>query len=178
MRKIVLICGSIAGVIIATVVLISMAIIKESDLNTSMMIGYATMLLAFSLIYVGVKNYRDKHSDGFISFGKAFRMGLYISLVASTIYVAIWLVDYYFFVPDYMDKYAAAVLEQARAEGASQLVLNETAAEMASYKEMYKNPVMVVLFTYLEILPVGVVVSLISALLLKRKGGNQVQAAV
>ncbi len=143
-----------------------------------MILSYATMLLAFSLVYVGIKNYRDKHKNGIISFGKAFKIGLYISLIASTIYVIVWLVDYYIFIPDFMDKYTTAVLNQTKAEGASQLDLDKKAAEMASYKEMYKNPLMVVLFTYAEILPVGLIVTLISALLLKRKNTNRIQPAL
>ena len=68
-----------------------------------------------------------------------------------------------------MDKYTAHVLKEASREGASQAVLDEKSAEMRSYKEMYQSPIMVILLTYTEILPVGLVVSLISALILKRK---------
>jgi len=179
MRKIVLVCGFIAGLIVAAMMLISIAICyRTGNFEGNMILGYATMLLAFSLVYVGIKNYRDKHNNGIISFGKAFKIGLYISLVASTIYVIAWLVDYYIFIPDFMDKYTTAVLNQTKAEGASQLDLDKKAAEMASFKEMYKNPLMVVLFTYSEILPVGLIVTLISALLLKRKNTNRIQTAL
>ena len=169
MKKNILICGLISGIIVATfMVSVSMACYKNDDFESSMVLGYASMILAFSLIFVGVKNYRDKFNNGVVSFGKAFKIGLYISLIASTIYVVVWLVEYYLFIPDFMDKYTAHVMKEATREGASQAVLNEKSAEMSSYKEMYQNPVMVVLLTYTEILPVGLVVSLISALILKR----------
>ena len=90
-------------------------------------------------------------------------------MIASTIYVLAWLVDYYLFVPDFMDKYAAFVLKEAKADGLSASEITEKTNEMESYKEMYKNPLLVVLLTYAEILPVGLIVSLISALILKRK---------
>jgi small basic protein len=159
--------------------MIMMAICYQTgNVEGNMILGYATMLLAFSLIYVGIKTYRDKHNNGIISFGKAFKIGLYISLIASTIYVIVWLVDYHIFIPDFMDKYTTAVLAQTKAEGASRLELDKKAAEMAFFKEMYKNPLMIVLFTYAEILPVGLLVTLISALLLKRKGTKRVQPAI
>ncbi len=178
MRKIVLVCGLIAGLIVAAMMVITIAICyRTGNFEGNMILGYVTMLLAFSLVYVGIKNYRDKHNNGIISFGNAFKIGLYISLIASTIYVIVWLVDYYVFIPDFMDKYTTAILDQTKAGGASQVDLDKKAAEMASYREMYKNPLLVVLFTYIEILPVGLLVTLISALLLKRKKTNQIQPA-
>jgi len=170
MKKNILICGLISGIIVATfMVSVSMACYKNDDFESSMVLGYASMILAFSLVFVGIKNYRDKFNNGIVSFGKAFKIGLYITLIASTIYVVVWLVEYYLFIPDFMDKYTAHVLKEASREGASQAVLDEKSAEMRSYKEMYQSPIMVILLTYTEILPVGLVVSLISALILKRK---------
>jgi hypothetical protein len=84
-------------------------------------------------------------------------------------YVIAWTIDYYLFVPDFMDKYTAHMIQQTRAGGASQVEIDGKISEMARFKEMYKNPLMVVLFTYAEILPLGLIVSAISALLLKRK---------
>jgi hypothetical protein len=127
------------------------------------------MVVAFAFMFVGIKNFRDKYNGGVVSFGKAFRIGLYIALIASTMYVLVWLVEYYFFVPDFMEKYTACTMRDARASGASEAELTEKAAEMAKFTEMYKNPVWVVLITYAEILPVGLLIALISALILKRK---------
>lgn len=170
MKKIVIVCGLISGSIVA-IMMVTMiaACYRNADFEGNVFLGYATMLIAFSLIFVGIKNYRDKYNNGVISFGKAFKIGLFISLIAGTVYVVVWLVDYYLFVPDFMDKYTTYVLKQATADGASQLELNSKATEMEDFKQMYKSPLMVVLFTYFEILPVGLVVTLISALLLKRK---------
>ena len=169
MKKIVIVFGLIAGIIVSAMMLLSIAkCYNSSDFEGSMLIGYASMLLAFSFIFVGIKSFRDKHNEGIISFGKAFRIGLLISLIASTLYVIVWLVDYYLFVPDFMDKYAAHMLAEAKRNGASAAELAVQNSEMADYKEMYKNPFYVVLLTYSEILPVGLVVSLICALILKR----------
>ncbi len=178
MKKIVLVCGLIAGFIVSIVMVISMAILHHTGkYEGSMLLGYATMLVAFSLVFVGIKNYRDKYNNGMISFGKAFRIGLYISLIASTMYVAAWALEYNLFIPDYMNRYVSHVLQQAKSGGASQAEMNKQVAQMEGYKEMYKNPLLFVLLTYLEILPVGLLVTLICALLLKRKMQSQPIAA-
>ncbi len=170
MKKIVLVCGLIAGAIVAAVMLIGIAICyRTNSFEGSIVVGYAGMLLAFSLIFVGIKSHRDKYNNGVISFGKAFRTGLYICLIASTVYVVVWMIAYYFFVPDFMDKYTEALMNKTKAEGASQAELNKQAMEMEGYKKMYQNPLMVILLTYAEIIPVGLVVTLISALFLKKR---------
>jgi len=161
-----LISGLILGLFISTFNWLST---KHDDLADSYIIGYAAMIIAFSFIFVGVKNFRDKYNGGVVSFGKAFRIGLGIALIGSTIYVLAWVIDYYVFIPDFMDRYAARIIKQAQDSGASQAVLNQKIAEANSMKELYKSPVWVVLFTYLEALPVGVVISLLAALILKRR---------
>ncbi|MCE7064862.1 DUF4199 domain-containing protein [Dyadobacter sp. CY326] len=177
MKKTILVCGLIAGIIVSVFMVTSAAMCyKSEDFDGSIVLGYASMLLAFSLIFVGVKNYRDKFSNGNVSFGKAFTIGLYITLIASTVYVIVWLFDYYIFVPDFMEKYAAHVIRQSQAEGLTGAEMQQKVAEMDGYKEMYKSPIMIILFTYLEILPVGLVVSLLSALILKRTPTQQMSA--
>jgi hypothetical protein len=169
MKKNVLIFGLIAGAIVSTFMAVSMSICsKDESYSHNMVLGYSAMILSFSLIFVGVKNFRDKYNGALITFGKAFRIGLYVTLIASTMYVAVWLVEYYMFIPDFMEKYTAHILREARAGGVNQLELDKKAAEMASYRELYKNPIFVVLLTYLEILPVGLIISLITALFLRR----------
>ena len=170
MKKIVIVNGLIAGAIVAAMFLITMGLYhKDGNFDGGMWVGYASMLLAFSLIFVAIIRYRDKYNNGVVSFGKAFRIGLYITLIASTIYVVTWLVDYYVFIPDFADKYAAAILEKLKAGGATATEIAKQTKEMDSFKEMYKNPLMVVLFTYIEILPVGLLLTLIASLILKRK---------
>lgn len=149
---------------------------SSGNFEGNMLLGYASMILAFSLMFVGVKNYRDKYNGGIISFGKAFRIGLYITLVASTLYVLVWLVDYYVFIPDFMDKYSAHVINKAQNSGASANEIAAKTKEINTMKEMYNTPLMVVLLTYMEIFPVGLIISIISALILKRKPNGSVVA--
>lgn len=170
MKRIILICGLIAGLIASSTMVYSMILCYRSNkFEGNMLLGYASMLIAFSMIFVGIRSYRNKYNQGVISFGKAFRIGLFIALVASSIYVTVWLIDYYVFIPDFMDKYTTHILNQAKSSGATEAEMATKTKEMAMYTDMYKNPLFVILLTYAEILPVGLIVSLISALILKRK---------
>lgn len=170
MKKIVIVCGSIAGLIVSAMLAITVTMSNRSgNVEGGMLLGYATMVIAFSLIFVGIRNYRDKYNSGIISFGKAFKTGLLITLVASTIYVIVWLISYYFFIPDYGEKYAAHMLDKLKADGASQAEIVKQTKEMNSFNKMYKNPFFNALITYTEIIPVGLLISLISSLILKRK---------
>jgi len=173
MKKNIIIYGLIAGIIVSILMLFSINYIShvdgKVDYNTSLLIGYASMLIAFSLVYVGIRNYRDKYNGGVISFGKAFKIGIMIVLIASSIYVVAWLIDYFFFVPDFMEKFSAQELDKLKASGASQAEIDNETIKMANMVKMYKNPFFNALMTYVEILPVGLVVTLISSLILKRK---------
>ena len=150
----------------------------DIDIKNGMVYGYTLMILGFAFIFVGTKITRDKYNDGEISFGKAFRVGLYITLIASTIYVIVWMIDYHFFIPDFAEKYSAHVLEGLKASGASQAEITRQTTEMAKFNEMYKNPFFNALLTYSEIVPVGLIISLISAWILKRKAKERFSAAV
>jgi hypothetical protein len=165
MKKLVLIYGLIAG-FITSIGFLTMG--DEMDFDKGMIYGFASMILAFSLIFVATIQYR-KQNGGTLTFGKAFLIGLYISLIASTVYVGLWLITYYNFHPDFMEKYSACVIDKLKAEGATQAIIDAKTAEMEQMKVYYKNPLYVILMTYSEILPLSLVVSLISAAVLKRK---------
>jgi hypothetical protein len=173
MKKNIIIYGLIAGIVVSILMLFitNYASYCEGnvDYGTSMLIGYASMLIAFSLVFVGIRNYRDKYNNGVISFGKAFKIGSMIVLIASTIYVLAWLIDYYFFIPDFAEKYSAHTLGELKASGASQIEIDKQTKEMANFVRMFKNPFFNAMMTYVEILPVGLIVALISSLILKRK---------
>jgi hypothetical protein len=173
MKKNIWVHGFIAGLIVSALMLSSVNYLSHCegnvDYNQSLLIGYASMLLAFSLVFVGIRNYRDKYNGGVISFGKAFKVGFLIVLLASTIYVIAWMIDFFIFIPDFMDKYSSQMIEELRANGASESEIEKQTREMADFAVMYKNPFFNAIMTYIEILPVGLVVTLISSLILKRK---------
>ncbi|MDB5088516.1 MAG: hypothetical protein JWR09_2510 [Mucilaginibacter sp.] len=170
MEKIIWVCGVIAGVISVTWGVAGEALVSDSlSLSTRMIFGYATMILGFSLIFVAIKNYRDNHNSGQITFGKALGIGLLITLIASTVYVVVWMIDFKYFVPDYGEKYQAQAIAEMKASGASAAEIKKQGAEMAATFAKYKTSFTFrAMFTYLEIAPVGIVISLIAALILKK----------
>ena len=169
MKSTILKYGLIGGALVTTVMLTGMLYcMSTGKYEGSMILGYASMILAFSFIFVAVKHVRDKQSGGSISFGKAFKVALMITLVTSTVYVVSWLICYYCFIPDFMEQYSSTMMAKAQASGMNATQLAEKSAEMKTYVDLYKNPLFVILFTYIEILPVGLLVSLIAALVLKR----------
>ena len=168
MKKIVWSYGLPAGLI--SLLGYALTTITGADhMMLSMIYGFASMILGFSLIFVAVKKYRETIGAGTITFGKAFLIGLYIVLIASTIYVVAWLIYYYNFFPDFPQKYAAMSLEQMRENGASAAEIAKTQAEMDEFIISYQNPLFVTVMTYVEILTVGLPIALLSAALLKRK---------
>ncbi|ELR71960.1 hypothetical protein C900_01955 [Fulvivirga imtechensis AK7] len=138
---------------------------NNPEFKSNDLLGYVVMVVIFSLIFVGIRNYRNKDLGGTISFRKAFKTGFFIALVASTVYVVVWLFYYYLFVPDFIEKYTAHVLHQCTSEAE---IATKT-EEMENFGKMYESPFFVILITYAEVLPVGVIVALVSSIILKRK---------
>lgn len=175
MKRTILVFGTIAGVIISTFMGISMAVMGCSGGDTgggngSMIIGFSAMIVSFSFIFVGVKNYRDKQNGGTVTFGKAFLLGLMIALVASTLYVITWAIEFHYFMPDFLDKYFATQVKELHASGKSGAEFDEALKSLESMSYNYKNNIFFfAMYTYMEILPIGILIALISALILKRK---------
>jgi len=170
MKRIVLIYGSILGLLLS-INLVCMVYLcyTDPDFQPNMILGFAVMLAMFSLVPFGIKSYRNNELHGAISIGKAFSTGALIAFVGSTIYVIVWLIAYYVYVPDFMDKYTMQELSNAIKSGASLQDIARIKKETDNYKELYKSPIWVVILTYIEVLPLGLVVAFISALVLKRK---------
>jgi len=170
MKKIVFVCGLIGG-LITTVWMVVLSIIYRThgEIDHGEIYGYGSMILAFSLIYVGVRNFRNKYNNGAISFGKAFRIGLYITLIASTIYVGTWQVIYYGYARDFGKVYEESTLAKLKVSGVSEEAYARKKAEMDGWVKLYDMPAYNIGMTYMEILPVGLLVSLITAVILKKK---------
>jgi hypothetical protein len=177
MRKVVLTFGLIGGAILAAMMLVAFPFQEQIGFDNGVYVGYTTMVLAFLMVYFGVQSYRDNVAGGSITFGRAFNVGLLISLVIIVCYVVTWEVMYYGFMPDFLDQYAAYALEKARLSGASAEAIAAQAKEMQEFGEMYKNPLVNIAFTLLEPLPVALVFTLLTAGIVSRKQTTQVAGA-
>jgi hypothetical protein len=171
MKKIILINGLIAGAICGGMLLTTQPLFESGALNpdSGMYVGYATMVIAFSLIFFGIKQYRDQQPTQSVSFGKAFRVGLFITIVSSLVYAVTWEVYYSQKGEEFMEFYTKCYIDNLKSDGATEAELLAGKEQMASMNEYYKNPLIRFTMTLFEIFPVGLIVSLISAAILKRK---------
>jgi hypothetical protein len=169
MRKTVLTFGLIAGAILSVMMLVTLPFHDAIGFDRAEVIGYTTMIVAFLLIFFGIRSYRDNGAGGSVGFGRAFAVGALIAVVASVCYVATWEVIYFKLAPDFVTKYQAHVLEKARAKGESQAAIDKKVADMQKFAELYKNPAINAAITFIEPLPVGLIIALVSAGILRRR---------
>ena len=170
MKRTVLIFGLILGTILATQMAFTVNLVYENpDFVGNDVLGYAAMVVVFSLTFFGIRNYRNQQLNGVITLGQALKTGALIAVVGSTIYVVAWLFYYHLFVPDFIDQYTRHVLDEASRNGATAAELAAKTEEMEQFGSLYENPLFVVLITYSEVLPIGLIVAFISSLILKRK---------
>jgi glucan phosphoethanolaminetransferase (alkaline phosphatase superfamily) len=139
------------------------------NMENGILIGYTIMVVALSLIFFAIKSYRDNQLNGAIKLGKAFLLGLYITLVAGCMYATTWEVYYRNDGSNFMEKYMAKYEKDMRDSGTTEAHITDEINKMKVMAENYKNPVIRFGMTLMEILPVGILISIISALLLKRK---------
>ncbi|MEP0984226.1 DUF4199 domain-containing protein [Ekhidna sp.] len=141
----------------------------EFDFSMGETLGYTAMLIALSAVFFGIKSYRDKELQGTITFKNAFMKGLIIVLIASLIYVVGWEIYYPSFEADIGEKYANHLMQELQSQGLSASEIAAERANMDVWMEKYQNPLYRIPITFTEIFPVGLIVTLISALILKRK---------
>ncbi|HEU4521096.1 MAG TPA: DUF4199 domain-containing protein [Thermoanaerobaculia bacterium] len=179
MKRIVLTYGLISGAVIAAMaaVLVPMAMTGRIALASSELLGYSSMVLAFLAVFFGIRTYRENVGGGNITFGRAFKVGILITLVACAVYVVTWEIVYFNFVPDFVDHYAAAMIAELRERGASAAEIAAEQRKMAEFKRLYANPFFNVGMTFLEVFPVGLIVTLVSAAILRKKAGEESSAA-
>lgn len=167
MLRISLIYGGIAGLVVITVLLLGITVLKHESFISTEWFGYLTMLVALSMIFLGVKRYRDTEKGGVIRFLPALAMGLGIAVVAGVIYVVVW--EIYLAASGYhfMDAYVAGIIAADKAKGMSGTALAAKIAELDAMKTNYANPLFRVPMTFLEIFPVGLIVAVLSAAVLR-----------
>ncbi|MEW6361581.1 MAG: DUF4199 domain-containing protein [Pyrinomonadaceae bacterium] len=170
MTKIVVIFGLISGAIAAGLMWLLIASVNSGSVNldNGMLWGYATMIIALSLIFFGIKSYRD-NNGGHISFFKGLQVGILISLISAVCYAASWEIYYRGSGQEFLQKYTAHYLEQLKKDGASEAEIEKSRADMAQFMENYQNFFIRFGITMMEILPVGVIVTLVSAGLLRKR---------
>ena len=169
MKKTVLTFGLLSGVVSALMMFGTVFFVDQIGFDKGIFVGYTGIVLSLLFVYFGVRSYRDNQLGGKITFGRAFGVGMLITLISCVFYVIAWEIEYATVFSDFMDKYAAYAMNQERASGASEAALAAKAAELADMKRMMDSPIMRPLLVFIEPFPVGVLVTLISAAVLRKK---------
>jgi len=178
MKKTVLTFGLISGFIMIAMMTLSLALSERIGFGHSLVLGYTNLILGSLLVFFGIRSYRENIGGGRISFGRAFAVGIFITLIASVFYVVTWEITYFRFMPDFADKYAAYMIEQARAAGESAQKIQAITDEMKGMKATLNNPFLNAAFSFIEPFPIGLIVTLISAAILRKKPSPPVNDAV
>jgi len=171
MKKIVLTFGLISGALMEAMMFGILSFVDKIGFDRAVIVGYTTIVLAFMLVFFGIRSYRENVGNGHVSFGRAFAVGILITVIASVFYVAAWEIIYFKYMPDFADKYASHEIEKEKAAGATQQAIDAKVKEMKELKANLDNPFINAAFTFTEPFPVGLIITLISAAILRKKAG-------
>jgi hypothetical protein len=169
MKKTVLTFGLISGAVAMLLGISTVSFVDRIGFDKGVIVGYTGIVVSLLLVPFGIRSYRENVGGGNITFGRAFAVGILITLISCICYVVAWEIVYYNFLPDFAEKYAAYMVEKARASGASQQAIEATVQEMKNMKAMLANPVTNAALTFIEPFPVGLIITLISAAILRKK---------
>jgi Protein of unknown function (DUF4199) len=170
MKKTVLTFGLISGAVSALLMFSTIPFVDQIGFDKGMIVGYTAIVLSFLMVFFGIRSYRENVGGGTITFGRAFAVGILISIISSICYVIAWEIIYFNFMPDFLDKYGAHMVEKLRASNASQQAIDATIQQMKDFKLMYGNPLINFAMTFAEPFPVGLIITLISSAILRKKG--------
>jgi hypothetical protein len=171
MKKTVLTYGLISGVIAAVLLLAHVPFMDSLKGSKGLIAGYTGIVLSSLLIFFGVRSYRDNVGGGAISFGRGLAVGILIALISSACYVAAWEAVYYSN-PSVVNHVFDGPINELKASGASQEQIDAKAKEIEAFKKLYANPLVNVAFTFIEPFPVALLITVVSAALLRRKGSS------
>ena len=166
--KTVLTFGVISGCLSSLMMLLTVPFLDRIGFDYGEYLGYTAIVASFLPIYFGIRAYRDNVAGGTLTFGRGFLVGLMIAVISSLFYVATWEVVYFKLVPDFAAKYTAHAVDHLKRTGATQEKIDETMRQMQMLKQYLDNPLTNAAMTLVEPLPIGVLIALISAGVLRR----------
>jgi hypothetical protein len=177
MKKTILTFGLISGAISSLMMVATTPFADRIGFDKAEVVGYTTIVLSFLLVFFGIRSYRDNVGSGQITFTKGFAVGISITLISCICYVPTWELLYFHFLPGFMDKYGAHMIEKLKASGAGPDAIQAQLQQVKKYQEMYDNPLLNAAMTFIEPFPIGLVITLISAAVLRRKLRSQPAAS-
>ena len=170
MKKTVLKFGLISGAVLAAMMFATLPFIDRIGFDNGVIVGYTTMVVAFLFIFFGIRSYRETVGNGYITFGRAFTVGILITVISCLCYVIAWQILYFNFMPDFLEKYTQYLVEKSRASGSTPEEIAKQVADMEQFKVLYQNPFYNAVITFfIEPFPIGLIITLISALILRKR---------
>jgi len=170
MKKTVVTFGVISGVVSSLMMLGTIPFMHRIGFDHGLIVGYTAIVLSFLLVFFGIRSYREQ-AGGTLTFTRGFTVGILITLISCAFYVATWQLIYFKLQPDFIDRWETYAVEKVRAEGGTPEAVEATRRQMRSFKEAYDNPLTNAAYTFMEPFPVGLLVTVISAAVLRRKPG-------
>ena len=149
MKKTIVVFGVISGVFSALMLLATVPFADKIGFDKGEYLGYTVIVLSFLLVFFGIRSYRDNVGNGQITFAKGFVVGISITLISCVFYVLTWEVLYFKFLPGFMDKYSAYMVQKLQAQGASAAAIQAQVEQLKKYKEMYDNPFLNAALTFI-----------------------------
>jgi len=169
MKKTVLTFGLISGAVSAIMMVATVPFMHKIGFDKGLYVGYTAIVLSFLLVFFGIRSYRENVGGGSISFGRAFAVGILITLISSLCYVITWEILYYNSLPDFWTTWTNYAVDKLRTAGATQAIIDAKIQEMKSMKAMMDNPLLNGAMVFIEPFPVGLLITLISAAILRRR---------
>jgi len=167
MKKTVLTFGLISGLLSSAMMLATVPFMDRIGFDRGAVYGYTAIVLTFLLVFFGIRSYREQ-SGGTLTFGRGFTVGILITLISCVFYVLTWQVVYFKLNRGFADQYTAYAIEKARSNGANEQALADLRQQMADFKVMYDKPLFNAAITFIEPFPVGLLITTVSALVLRR----------
>lgn len=177
MKRTIRIYGLIAGSISAVLMVLAMYFSEEIGFDRGMLVGYSSMIISLSMIFFAIQSYKKSSGRQTLSFKESFKIGMWVTVISALCYTITWMFVYHFMMPDFWQKYIAYELDKMHKAGASAAEIQKYMSNASSMVDSYKNPVFVFFMTFLEPLPVGLLMTLIASFISMRKHKAAMQAA-
>jgi hypothetical protein len=164
-----MIFGISSGVVAIVLMLATLPYIQNHDSQKADIFGYASMVLSALLVFFGIRSYREKESDGRLTYGRGLLVGVLITLVSWACFSVAFELIYFWIVPDYGEKFAACMVERARESGGTPADIDKARSQAAMFRRLWDNPLTNAALTLATLFPVGFAAAAVSAAILRRR---------
>ncbi len=169
MKKTVLTFGLLSGALSILLMLLTLPLIDDLRHQLADVLGYTSMVVAALVVFFGIRSYRENAGGGRMTFLRGLAVGALIAAVAGVCYAAAFQVVYFRLMPQFGERFSVCMVERARAAGATDAEIVETAEQARTLKGLYDQPLTNAALTFGTSFPVGLAAAAISAVILRKR---------